>query len=148
MKHRAPHAKPRKRREKNHGERPSQLRLPTLLVILATGAVATTMGVMLVGAQFQARDYEMEARRLQELSRERRDEVKKLQTRLGGMKRSETLREAAMGPLGMIEPHPADISQLDVDPALITEFERAEEFARQNIAAERERLEMFRKDGD
>lgn len=138
--------RPSRRERRADGQRPAQLRLGGLMMILLTGGAAAVLGVLQVHAQFAARDYEMEARRVQELARERRDDTKKLQTRLGGLKRDETLREAALGPLGMIEPSPDVIGELVLSPSLISEFERAERQARRKLAAERERLDIFREE--
>lgn len=146
MKRKADVVRKSRGRRRGEGERPSTLGLAGVAVIFGTAAAATVLGALQVQARFAERDYEMEARRLQELARERRDDTKELQSRLGGLKRGEMLREAALGPLGMIEPPAESIGDLRVDPALITAFEDAQFKAQKEIAAERARLEAFRKE--
>ncbi len=119
----------------------AQLKPYGLLVILAVAAIATALGCLQVKIQFDARDYQIETRRLQELASVHRDEIRKLETRLGDLKRDENLREAALGPLGMVEPSPSDIRSLTIDDTRVQIFRTASTDAREAIESRRHNLQ-------
>lgn len=107
-----------------------------MLVVFAVGAVGSALGVAQVKVQFDARDYAIEARRMQELAQLRRDEVRKLEARLGGLKAGQNLREVAMGPFGMVEPE--SVSPIEVGEDAKEEFARAAREAAEALKARRE----------
>ena len=108
------------------GKAPSQLSLPMLGIILSVGAIATTLGVIHVDMHFRVRDYQIETARLQSLVKVRRDEASKIETQLGGLTRDSSLREAALGPLGMQEPTTEVVRGIQIDEQLVAQFETAE----------------------
>ncbi len=120
------------------------LDLRTLAVVLAIGAVATGLGIAQVRARFDARDYSIEARRIQDLATVRRDEVRKLEAKIGGLKAGQNLREAATGPLGMIEPAPEFVSVLEVSEDVRDMFADASAQARSDLD---ERLAEYTRTG-
>lgn len=123
------------------------LRVGGLLAILGAGAVCTALGVLVVGTRFEARDLEIEARRMQEMTRERRDGIRQLETTISQMKRGEALREAALGPLGMVEPAASMMEVLEVNPERVEAFGMAARRARQRLVIERVDRETWKEEG-
>lgn len=107
-----------------------------MLTVFAIGAIGTALGVTQVKVQFDARDYAIEARRVQELAQLRRDEVRKLEARIGGLKAGQNLREVALGPFGMVEPE--TVSSIEVDGNMKDEFAKAAQEAEAALKARRE----------
>ncbi len=83
--------------------------------MVAIGAMITAGGLLKVHTVFEARDLEMETRRLQEVAQEKRDRYKVLNSRLSSLRRMEVLRGAAQDSLGMIEPAPQAMTTLTID---------------------------------
>lgn len=127
-------------------ENPKRLRLSSLFVILALGAMGTVLGVTVVDARFTAQDHEFETRRLQESAKLRRDEIRDLNSRIGDFKRGESLREAAMGPLGMIEPSAESVGRLEVDESRVDEVRRAAREARQALIEKKQQRDRIKKE--
>lgn len=109
-----------------------------LFSIFAIAAVGAVLGAAQVKVQFDARDYAIEARRVQELTQIRRDEVRKLEARIGGLKAGQNLREVAMGPFGMVEPAPESVSAIEVDEDVKEEFAKASREAAEALKTRRE----------
>ncbi|MCB2154383.1 hypothetical protein KQI84_05820 [bacterium] len=135
-------AKIRKRKE----PAPVTLRIRDLLAILLAGAMATGMGLTIVKMRFQARDYEIEAARLQELTTARRDEAKRLEARLGLMQRDEVLRETAIEELGMIDPDPSAVEELTMNEERVAAYREAQQEAREELEAKRRQLAAWQKE--
>ena len=127
-------------------EAPVRLRMSLLLAIWACGAAATAMGVMIVEKRFEAQDLRMETSRLQDVTRVRRDEIRELEVRIADLTRGESLRQAALGPLRMIEPPANMVGDLKISETQIDAFREATDEASRDIAAERARLDHFSKE--
>ncbi|MDK2970790.1 MAG: hypothetical protein PWP23_545 [Candidatus Sumerlaeota bacterium] len=125
---------------------PAPLHIGALALILAAGAVAAALGVVIVDARFEARDLEIETRRIQELSSERRGDIRALEAQIGQLKRGESLRQAALGPLGMIEPAPAVVDRMDVSEERAESIRRASQKARQLLVEKRAERESWKKE--
>lgn len=125
---------------------PLTLRLRDLVGILLAGAMVTSLGVTIVKMRFEARDYEIEAARLQEMTSLRRDEVKRLEARLGLMHRDEVLRETAIEDLGMIDPETSSVEKLALDETRETAYREAQHQARQQLESKRQQLVAWQKE--
>lgn len=135
-----------RRRAPRETAAPAPLHIGALALILAAGAVAATLGVIVVDARFEARDLEIETRRLQELSGERRGDMRALEAQIGQLKRGESLRQAALGPLGMIEAAPAVVDRMDVSGERAQSVRRASQKARQLLVEKRAERESWKKE--
>lgn len=127
-------------------EASTPLKVGGLLLILGAGAVAALLGVVIVDVRFEARDMEIETRRLQELAGERRGEIRALEAEIGQLKRGESLREAALGPLGMVEPAPAVVDRMEVSEARAEDYRRAAQKARQRLIDKRAERESWKEE--
>ncbi|MBI5155147.1 hypothetical protein HZA57_07915 [Candidatus Poribacteria bacterium] len=127
-------------------KRGSELRVAELLAIVSCGAVAAGLGLLHVNAGFRTRDYEFETRRLQELEQVRHDEVSRLEARLGMLKRKESLRDAALAHLGMVEPASTLVGEVEVNPDRVTAFREASERARTELEGKRQTLATLGKE--
>jgi hypothetical protein len=116
---------------------PHSLTLGVLGMIVAVSAVFVICGTWLLSMQFEARDYEMEARRRQQDLFAARDGLKDKEAQVGSMHRDEFLREAALGPLGMIDPLPVSFSEMRLDAERKLELEKAAREAREALRGER-----------
>jgi hypothetical protein len=125
--------------ERRERAAPESLTTGGLVVLACLAVLATSLGYMRVRTVFEVRDYEIEASRLHGLTTVSRDEIKRLEARLGDLKRDETLREAALGAFGMIEPPAAAVGLLEVDAGRVAAVEAAERGAA--LELEQRRLE-------
>lgn len=124
-------------------ESPPTLSVGAVTVIFGAAGIAAALGLSVVHLQFNARDHQIEARRLQELAGQRRDDVRKLETHIGFLTRDESLREAALGPLGMVEPSLESVQDLEVDAFRARRLVRAERAARARMEELREEYESL-----
>jgi hypothetical protein len=125
---------------------PNSLSLRGLATIVGVSAVFVACGTWLLAVQFEARDYEMATRKKQEELFAARDALKDLEAEAGRLHRDEFLREAAMGPLGMVDPLPVSLSEMRVDAGRQRERAAAAVKARAAMARERIELETFPKE--
>lgn len=142
---RSPH-RPRHAARRTAPTSPATLGAAGVLTIFGIAGVATALGLSAVHQQFSVRDHQIEARRLQELAGTRRDDVRKLETQIGFLTRDESLREAALGPLGMVEPAADSVQDLEVDAQRAAEIAAAHDRARARLAAMREEYDAFGKE--
>lgn len=87
-------------------------RFLTIVMVLAGSFAA--VGAWKVHTVFAIRDREQETRRLQDLSRERRDRSKTIAARVSQLQRAEMLRATAETRLGMSDPEPGRIETLSI----------------------------------
>lgn len=83
------------------------------------------LGIYKVDAVFDARDYEMETRRLQELVQKRQDRTKVLESRLSELQRGEVLKVVATESLGMADPSPGEIETLAIPAEVSARWKEA-----------------------
>jgi len=133
------------RRDAGEGA-PRSLSMMTLGAIICVSSVFVFCGTWLLAVQFEARDYEMETRKRQEELLAVRDALKDMEAEAGRLHRDEFLREAAMGPLGMINPPSVSVSEMRVDGIRRRELAAAAVRARAGLAAERLEIETFAKE--
>lgn len=125
---------------------PHSLSLRGLAAIVGVSAVFVACGTWLLAVQFETRDYEMATRKKQEQLFAARDALKDLEAEAGRLHRDEFLREAALGPLGMVDPLPVSVSEMRVDAGRQRELAAAAVQARASLARERIELETFPKE--
>jgi hypothetical protein len=106
---------------------PGTLSLPTLISIMLVGIVSMALGLWQVNQNFLVRDYEMETARLQSLVKAKNQELRKTDASIAELTRYDDLRAAATGPLGLVDPHPMDVSGFEVSENRMDEFAAAEQ---------------------
>ncbi len=113
---------------------PPMIGLRFVAVLVVVGGCFLALGMWRVGMVFAARDFEMEASRLQVLAEQRRDRAKGLATRISALQRGEVLRGAAEGTLGMAPAEPGSMDTLDISAESVARWRAAAEAARVGTA--------------
>lgn len=99
---------------------PADVELPPLVgwrFLLAAGLMAggfAWLGLWQVHQVFEARDYRMEASRLQQIADQRQDRRVELSARVAHLQRAESLAAAGQQVLGMHSPEPGTVEQLTI----------------------------------
>ncbi|HMZ51607.1 MAG TPA: hypothetical protein PKH51_00735 [Candidatus Sumerlaeota bacterium] len=106
--------KVRKLSRANEKAAPAPVDMRFIGVLVVLGMIFIGLGYLRVHAVFSLRDDEMETRRLQELAQQRRDRYKSMTSRLAQLRRTEVLRTAAEGTLGMAIPEPQAMETLTI----------------------------------
>lgn len=111
-----------------------------LLTVILVATCLGGLGLWRVNTVFRARDNEIEAHRLQELARARRDRTKSLEARVSQLQRGEILKTAAVEALGMTAPDPARMESVEITAASVDAWRRAAaEYQAQLLAKEEPR---------
>lgn len=122
-----PGARQRRRRERPEPVNPPLVGWRFLGVLILLGSLFGGLGVWKVKMVFSIRDREIETRRLQVITAQRRDRTKVLETRISQLQRGETLRSAALDGLGMSVPEPGTIETITVPEEVKIRWEEAAE---------------------
>lgn len=104
---------------------PPQIGIRFIAILALCGALFTGLGYYKVDSVFSARDFQIEAGRLQELAQQRRDRSKALVSRVSQLQRSEHMRASAVANLGMLDPQPVDMESLVVPTEVSLRWQRA-----------------------
>lgn len=123
-----------RRMQEVRDEAPATLSMRGLLLIFGVAAAASALGAVQVQERFRQRDFEIEARRMQDLAAARHDELKRLEASVGILKSDANLREAAISAFGMTEPPTQIVGELTIDPQRTRQIARAARKAQDALA--------------
>ncbi len=113
---------------KNKEIRPVLIGPRFILSVALVAGMISSLGLWRVHLVFTTRDYQMETRRIQDVTQRQHDRMLVLQGRLGELQRDEVLRRTAIEQYGMIDPNPNEVVYLTL-PVDVRErwFESARE---------------------
>ncbi len=111
-----PSTPPARRRKKQRGENtpPPQIGVRFVATMCVIGGFFIALGFYKVTTVFELRDYEIETRRLQELTQQKRDRSRMLEAHLSNLRRAEVMKTVAEDGLEMVVPQPQDIEKVTI----------------------------------